>query len=733
MYNQKAVKYYEKGKLLRQKGKLIEAEKAYRKAIKINTDFVEAYNNLGNVLLDRGLLQEASNVFRKALNLLPDHPLLQNNLANSLQLQGKNEAAITLLNKVISKEPEFADAHNNLGNALKELGQSVQATASYELAIKINPGLAEPHNNLGNIFKELEKTEQAIESFNQAIRINPDFADAYYNLGNVLKNIGQHEDAAKSFRKSLELEPDNALFLNGYSGVLSGIPFTSYNEHEVERLEKILDLPTIRPLDIAEAALAVLRHQPTIKQALESIPCANDSENLKQLVQKLSRIPLLLRIMGLSLIADVDFEKMLTGLRRALLEQIALEKDFDQGLAFLSALASNCFINEYLFAESARERQQLEALQHSVEQALANGSAVPSATVAILAAYIPLYSFSWANELKQRKWPKPLNPVIGLQLDNHNDELAIRSTIPELKPIEDSVSQLVRDQYEENPYPRWVKTGLIDNPKSISQILSDLHIEIDSQQYDFPDNPDVLIGGCGTGQHALNTATRYSHCNVLAVDLSLSSLAYAVRKTRESGIDNIDFLHGDILDFDLLEREFDIVESVGVIHHMEEPLVGWKSLIRRLRRGGLMKLGLYSEIARKSVVEARQQISDNKLSSTAEGIRRYRQELLDNPPNPDSELGKLLHSRDFYSLSTCRDLLFHVQEHRFTLPQIEKALDELGLEFLGFDFSTNWTRQQFRKLHPEKEALLSLELWHQFERENPDIFSGMYVFWMQKK
>jgi hypothetical protein len=77
-------------------------------------------------------------------------------------------------------------------------------------------------------------------------------------------------------------------------------------------------------------------------------------------------------------------------------------------------------------------------------------------------------------------------------------------------------------------------------------------------------------------------------------------------------------------------------------------------------------------------------------------------------------------------------LLFHVQEHRFTLPQIERALEELGLIFIGFELENSQTIHKFRALYPGDEDKVSLSLWHQFELENPDTFSGMYQFWVRK-
>ena len=119
--------------------------------------------------------------------------------------------------------------------------------------------------------------------------------------------------------------------------------------------------------------------------------------------------------------------------------------------------------------------------------------------------------------------------------------------------------------------------------------------------------PNILIAGCGTGQHSIGTAARFKDSKVLAIDLSLSSLSYAKRKTEELGIQDIDYMQADILDLGKLGRQFDIVESAGVLHHMEDPVAGWRVLTDCLKPGGLMKIGLYSELAREHIVEIRQE------------------------------------------------------------------------------------------------------------------------------
>ena len=171
---------------------------------------------------------------------------------------------------------------------------------------------------------------------------------------------------------------------------------------------------------------------------------------------------------------------------------------------------------------------------------------------------------------------------------------------------------------------------------------------------------------------------------------------------------------------------------MGVLHHMNDPLTGWKVLVDRLRSGGVMKVGLYSDIARQHIVKAHKHIAKKKYTTSPDDIRKFRQEVINMDLHSDSEITKVISTPDFYSLSACRDLLFHAQEHRFTLPQIEVALNDLDLRFLGFELKQSWV-MSFSRFYPEKDALTSLSLWHQFELKNPGTFSRMYQFWVQKE
>ena len=221
MYNIKAVKSYEEGRVSQQKGKLSEAERAYKKAIKINRDFIEAHNDLGNVLLARGRYKEAFNSFRKALTLRPNHPLLLTNLGNVMQLQGEIEQAIDWFNRAIAQDPNFTGAHNNLGNALRDLGRFQEAVASYKQAIRISPDYADTYYNLASVSIQLDELEAAVSNFEKAIEIDPGHQGAYNGLGNALASRSEMDKAVAAYRKAIEINPNHKHAHNGLGNVLS--------------------------------------------------------------------------------------------------------------------------------------------------------------------------------------------------------------------------------------------------------------------------------------------------------------------------------------------------------------------------------------------------------------------------------------------------------------------------------------------------------------------------------
>jgi ubiquinone/menaquinone biosynthesis C-methylase UbiE len=234
---------------------------------------------------------------------------------------------------------------------------------------------------------------------------------------------------------------------------------------------------------------------------------------------------------------------------------------------------------------------------------------------------------------------------------------------------------------------------------------------------------DILIAGCGTGAHSIETAQRFPDAQVLAIDISRTSLAYARRKTREAGVQNVQYAQADVLKLDTIGRRFDLIEVVGVLHHLSDPAEGWRVLLSILRPGGLMLVGVFSALGERTINADRTFIQERGYGPTADDIRAGRQELIHH--------SQAMASTDFYSTSGCRALWFNAVEHQFTIPDIGALIDADGLSFLGFEVRPD-IREQFTREFPEPGAFTDLNCWQAFEQAHPSTFTGMYVFWVQK-
>ena len=149
-----------------------------------------------------------------------------------------------------------------------------------------------------------------------------------------------------------------------------------------------------------------------------------------------------------------------------------------------------------------------------------------------------------------------------------------------------------------------------------------------------------------------------------------------------------------------------------------------------LRPGGRMLIGLYSKLARRTIAEARARIVARGYRATASDIRRCRQDIIRDAEHWGLPIG----GRDFYSMSGCRDLLFNVMEHQFTIPEIAAFLQDNDLSFLGFEPLDDPTViEKFHKQFPGTANVTDLDQWSRFEADHPETFLGMYVFTVCKK
>jgi SAM-dependent methyltransferase len=438
------------------------------------------------------------------------------------------------------------------------------------------------------------------------------------------------------------------------------------------------------------------------------------------------RDPLLLTILCTTANTDLAVECLLTALRKSLLLAPAKETlRKPHILNFIYALARQGEINEYVFAVSDEELLRLDNIFINL-QGIRDNSRTATDNLLLKALYFPFCRLV-GNEGKDidahRVKPKALGSLIHAHLVERRTVEEAARDIKSVGIIEDEVSRNVACLYEENPYPRWLSFQLPTPASRHKQIIE----HFSKQELAFMDLPyKVLIGGAGTGQQAIDSALGYGHKAALtAIDISLSSLAYAKYMADRFKADNLCFVQCDILNSNLLDDVFDIIESIGVLHHMDDPWRGWKVLIEKLRPGGLMKIGLYSRAARSNIASLRTDIQAGGLNGDEQVIRDYRQGVL-----AEGEEGKrafLLDSADFYSLSNFRDLMFHVKELHLTIPEISSFMADNNLTFHGFQIPID-----IAKGYPDGDARLDLERWQEFEVAHPETFKGMYVFWCRK-
>lgn len=427
---------------------------------------------------------------------------------------------------------------------------------------------------------------------------------------------------------------------------------------------------------------------------------------------------------------DIDTELLLTALRRELLfaDRRLLERP--AVTTTLCTLARQCLNNEYVWYVSGAEKQLLADKLAAVRRA--DGAPAAWNDVAQLALYSRLNEIlpgdSAATAIARiEAMPPCLHEFVATFLAEYHEEMSLKASIRSFGSIERAASKMIAQNYEQYPYPRWI-TMDVPAPGQRRQRLREF---FEDEQLTFLERPfTVLVAGCGTGNKAIEYALSYGdHVQVLAVDLSRASLAYAARMARKYRADNIEFLQCDLLDLPRLERRFDIVECTGVLHHLKDPTEGGRALVACVRDGGIVHLSLYSELSRREIVRLRRGYEARIPEITRDEVRHYRRQWMEQ--DPDLINNRLPLRWDFFDLNRCKDLLFHPLEHRYTVPQIGKLLDDLGLEFRGLE-TPDPILNQYWTPYPAARDRRNLDRWHEFEVNNPDAFGNLYEIWSRK-
>jgi SAM-dependent methyltransferase len=555
------------------------------------------------------------------------------------------------------------------------------AERAYRGALALSPGRPSVLFNLGRLMLDLDRDAEAGEFFSLIINQSPQDVDALTGLGESQARRGLHAQALLSHAQAVAIEPGSPELQASFARCAA---------------HARLKAEDINPASLEAPLLACLKSDAVDHQALATVASLvlHDKYETEAGVLALQKI----------VVSNEHDEAKLTALRRHFLTSGGAAN------ALTFALACQCFLNEYVWDVSDEEKAFLQRLE-----------AAPPSTdrFALLACYrkptrADAAGCAVPSDILRRLIEEPeMEAVLALKLPGGY--------------VNDAVSRDVQAMYEENPYPRWTGMFVSRTCSYVEQILADLapHVPPIGPAVEAP---RILVAGGGTGRDPLAYARFCRGAQVRAIDLSRASLAHARRKADELGVRNLELAQQDILALDE-ECAYDVVSSLGVLHHLADPEQGLERLVRALKPDGFLMLALYSSTARREVSRIRRLISLEGYEPTLEGIRACRRRLRRDAA---AHHGPVLGALDFYSTSMARDLLFHVQEHQFTLPQLAAMLQRHGLEFLGFRISDPAVRALYRERWPDDVAMTDLARWQALEEQYPLIFWGMYQFWTRK-
>ncbi|MGV3634004.1 MAG: tetratricopeptide repeat protein [Pseudorhodoplanes sp.] len=746
-----------------QAGHRSDAERLYRDVLAVEPRNAAALHLLGALLHQTGRSDEAASLMRQAIAIEPRNPDYHYNLGCVLNTAGRMGEAIESLSKAIALKPQYPEAHFEVGNAYAKAGQLDSAEKSLRRALELQPANATIMNNLGRVLRAMYRAEDAVAIWQRAVALQQDLAIAHLNIGMVRFEQSRLDEAEQSLRRVLAIQPDQPEATHQLAAVLlvrgraaEAIPLVAkaLERSDIVELkavfaqcllaaeefrpdEKLRELigravaeAWIRPAALMPAVLPVLKAYSITGPAIRRIAEGWGNTPAHQLlptdmeIETAAGEPLLRTLLNAAPITDTDVERFLTTLRAALLQRVqAGGMVSDELLPLYCALARQCFLNEYVFAETDDERSRVDALWSSIQNSARGNNTIAPVHLAALAAYRPLFKIDGAEALLQRSWPASLAALLRQQIGEPLREIVLRDDLEFATPTAASTDE----QTPDGPSPRWTGAVTTLRPRPAEAVVQTFLPDIGRLPIDVAPAPEILIAGCATGESAIEAAILYGQARVLAVDDTAQNLAFGLRQAQSIGLDRVAFARADMEKLAALGRSFDVIET-SILHRVADPWAAWSALTSLLRAGGVMRIGLLGENSHALLAAARDFAAQGNYQPDTEGIRALRQNLLRLAPDHPAMRAAL--TPEFYATGQCRALFFGARDHRLTLPEIQTFLTASGLTLLGVA-TTPQARQAFGRDFPNA-ARTDLAAWHAFFRAHPDTFGGSYELWLHK-
>lgn len=238
LYSQSAKDEYEKGLMFLSQGKYAEAILAFKRAIKKNPYYKEAYNKLGLTYYQKKEYKNAIASFKKALALDSSYNEANNNLGLAYEADGKIDDAIKSFKRAIKQDPTNPEFHYNLGGALYKKGLIYDALKAYQKAIEIEPSFYLAYIRLGDIYsKDKKMKEKAIIFYEDAKAKNPKSALPHISLGRLYYENKEIDKAIWEYKKAISKEKNSIDALLG----LGRLYIEKGNYKDAESIYKRLD------------------------------------------------------------------------------------------------------------------------------------------------------------------------------------------------------------------------------------------------------------------------------------------------------------------------------------------------------------------------------------------------------------------------------------------------------------------------------------------------------------